>query len=143
MRPGRRSMAAIPIIAALLLSACGEAPSDEHVIDEPLTLEAVEGTELTRVTLTASAAERLGIETTPVAQTGNRTVVPPSAVLVDPEGGLWVYTSPELLVFVRHEITIANEERDRTFLSSGPPVGTDVVTVGVPELYGAEYEIGH
>jgi len=142
MRPRHRSLAAIPVVAALLLSACGDAPSDEHVIDEPLTLETVEGTELTRITLTASAAERLGIETTPVTQTGNRTVVPAGAVLVDPDGVFWVYTNPEPLVFLRQEITIAREERDRTFLSAGPPPGSDVVTVGVPELYGAEYEIG-
>jgi hypothetical protein len=63
-------------------------------------------------------------------------------VLVDPDGVFWVYTNPEPLVFLRQEITIAREERDRTFLSAGPPPGSDVVTVGVPELYGAEYEIG-
>lgn len=143
MKPWRRSVAAIAVIAALLLSACGEPPSDEHVIDEPLTLEEIEGTELKRITLAASAAQRLDIQTIPVAQTGNLTVVPAAAVFVDPDGTFWVYTNPEPLVFVRHEITIAREESDRAFLSAGPPPGTDVVTVGVPELYGAEFEIGH
>ncbi|HZA27941.1 MAG TPA: hypothetical protein VE915_09955 [Actinomycetota bacterium] len=136
-------VAAFPLIAALLLSSCGEPVSDEHIIDEPATLEEVEGTELTRVTLTQRAAERLDIQTAPVEALENRLVVPFSAVLVDPEGVFWVYTSPEPLVFLRHEISIVHEEGDQTFLSAGPPVGTAVVTVGVPELYGAETEIGH
>lgn len=145
MKPWRRSVAAIAVIAALLLSACGEPPSEEHVIDEPLTLEevVVDGTEFTRITLAQSAAERLGIETASVERAGGRLAVPASAVFVDPDGTFWVYSSPEPLVFVRHEITIAREERNRAFLSAGPPPGTDVVTVGVPELYGAEFEIGH
>jgi hypothetical protein len=145
MNPFRRPWGSISVLAVVLLSGCGEAPSDEHVIDEPLILEDVtlDGTERTRITLQASAAERLGIETAPVARTGNVTVVPASAVFVDPEGTFWVYTNPEPLVFIRHEITVARETADRTFLSAGPPVGTDVVTVGVPELYGAELEIGH
>jgi hypothetical protein len=145
MKPQHRSVWAIPLVAAALLSACGEAPEEEHVIDEPLTLEevVVEGTELTRITLAASAAERLGIETAPVARADGQVVVPAAAVFVDPEGVFWVYTNPEPLVFIRHEISIANERGARTFLSSGPSPGTDVVTVGVPELYGAELEIGH
>jgi hypothetical protein len=142
MNPVRRPRWAISVLAVVLLSGCGEAPSDEHVIVEPLILEDVEGTDLTRITLQASAAERLGIETAPVVRAGNVTVVPASAVFVDPEGTFWVYTNPEPLVFIRHEITIARETGDRTFLSAGPPVGTDVATVGVPELYGAELEIG-
>jgi hypothetical protein len=143
MKRGRRWMAAILLVAALLLSACGEAPSDEHVINEPLTLEEVEGTELTRITLTESAAERLGIQTAPVEAAGELTVIPSAAVLVDTEGIFWVYTNPEPLVFLRHEIRIDHEEADRTFLSAGPSLGAEVVTVGVAELSGAESEIGH
>jgi hypothetical protein len=144
MRPWRRSIGAIPLLI-LLLSACGEAPEEEHVIDEPLTLQevVVGGTELTKITLDASAAERLGIETAPASRVGGQVVVPAAAVFVDPDGVFWVYTNPEPLVFIRHEISIANERGARTFLASGPSPGTSVVTVGVPELYGAELEIGH
>jgi hypothetical protein len=136
-------VAALPLIAVMLLSSCGEPVSDEHVIDEPATIEEIEGTEVARITLTQRAAERLDIQTAPVEALENRLIVPFSAVLVDPEGVFWVYTNPEPLVFVRHEISIVHEEGDQTFLSEGPPPGTNVVTVGVPELYGAEYEIGH
>jgi hypothetical protein len=64
-------------------------------------------------------------------------------VFVDAEGGYWVYTNPEPLVFIRHSISIDREEDDRAFLTDGPPSGTKIVTVGVPELYGTEYEVGH
>ena len=67
---------------------------------------------------------------------------PYAAVLYDPSGETWVYTSPGRLAFVRAPIRIDRIVGDRAFLSSGPPAGTDVVTVGAPELLGVEYEVG-
>jgi hypothetical protein len=131
------------LLAVLVLSACGKPPEEGHEIDEPYSLEEVEGTDLARVTLTGLAAERLGIETAPIVEEGDLTVVPSAAVMIDPEGVYWVYTNPEPLVFLRHEITIEREESESTYISAGPPAGTPVVTVGVQELYGAETEIGH
>lgn len=138
-----RSVAAVWMVAALLLPACGGAVPDEHEINEPVTLEHVEGSDIARVTLTQRAAERLDIQTAVVQADGNRGVVPSAAVFVQPDGTFWVYTSPEPLVFVRHEITVDHDDGARTFITAGPPLGTQVVTVGVPELLGAEYEIGH
>lgn len=143
MRPGRRGIALVSLVAGLVLGGCGEAPSDEHVIDEPATVEEIEGQEIARITLTERAAQRLDIQTELVETAGSGLVVPSAAVFVDPEGGYWVYTNPEPLVFIRHRITIDREEADRAFLTDGPPSGTKVVTVGVPELYGTEYEVGH
>jgi hypothetical protein len=143
MRPTIRGIALVPLVAALLLAACGEAPSDEHVIDEPATVEEVEGQEVARVTLTQKAAERLDIQTAVVEPAGERTVVPSASVLVDPAGDFWVFTNPEPLVFVRHKISIDYEEGDQVFLSDGPPAGSKIVTVGVAELYGTEYGVGH
>ncbi len=134
---------AVPFVAALVFSACGEAVSDEQVIDEPVALEEIKGTELSRITLTPKAAERLGIQTAPVATAGKRLVLPAAAVFVDPNGVFWVYTNPKPLVFARHRIKVDYEGGDRVFVSEGPRPGTRVVTVGVPELYGAESEIGH
>lgn len=143
MSRGRRWMASVSLVGALVLAGCAEAPSDEHVIDDPATVEQVEGTDVSRITLTRRAAERLGIETGVVAQEGERLVVPSGAVIVDPEGTFWVYESSAPLTYVRHAIEIDNEENGTAYLSAGPPVGAEIVTVGVPELYGTETGIGH
>jgi len=144
MKRSRPWMWGLTLVAALLISSCGEPVSEEHVVaDPPAIVEEVEDTEIPRVTLTERAAERVDLQTAPVEMTGDRLVVPFSAVMVDPDGTFWVYTNPESLVFVRHEITIDHEEGDQTFLTAGPPPGTPVVTVGVPELYGAETGIDH
>ena len=113
---------------------------------EPATLEPVEGTSLVRVTLTSHAAERVGVQTVPVRGAGSGAdpkVVPYGAVIYDAEGKTWVYTSPEPLVFVRAPIEVDRVEGRKVFLSSGPATGTEVVSVGTAELFGAEFEVGH
>ena len=132
-----------PLGAALILTACGEAVADKYAIEEqPYFLEAVEGQEVLRVVLTEAATEHIGIETTPVEQRGSNLVVPNGAVYLDSHGEFWVYTNPETLVYVRAPIEIVEETSTEAILADGPPAGTQVVTVGVPELYGAEKEFG-
>jgi hypothetical protein len=143
MAPGRRWIAMVALTSPLLLPACGQAPSDERVVDEPVTVEPIAGGDIALVTLTERGAARLDLRSAPVDRAGSGMVVPSSAVLVDPDGDVWVYTNPEPLVFVRHAIVIEREAGGHAFLSEGPPPGTEVVTVGVPELYGAEFGIGH
>jgi hypothetical protein len=141
----KRSPLGIAVVAltALALSACGGAVADEYVREEPYTLEPIDGGEDTvRVILTESAVERLGIETALVESSGPRLVVPYDAVFIDSHGEFWVYTNPEPLVFVRAPIVIVRETSSQAILSDGPPAGTPVVTVGVPELYGSETEFG-
>ena len=143
----RRNLIAIStVMAALLLAACGEPVSDEHVIDEPATLTEIEnqaGEEVMRIGLTAKAADRLGIETVDVADDGKLSTVPLAAVFLDTEGTYWVYTNPEPLTYIREPIEVETEVSDLVFISKGPPVGTDVVTVGVPELWGTETGMDH
>src|SRR5919108_3912968 len=133
MKRDLRWIVATPLMVVLLLSACGEAPSDEHVPSEAFRLEAIEGTELSRVILTARGAERVGIETAAVSTAGGRKTVPADAVFFDVDGDEWVYTNPEPLVFVRAAITVDRFKEDVAVLSEGPPAGTRVVTVGVSE----------
>jgi hypothetical protein len=142
-RSKRHRRSALALAAALLLAACGGPASEEPAIEEPATVEHVEGSPVARVTLTEVAVEKLGLRTAQVQEAGQRLLVPSAAVLVDPEGTFWVYTNPEPLEFIRHSITIDHQEGGQAFLVDGPPVGTRVVTVGVAELYGAEFEIGH
>ena len=143
MKTNRFAVALILLAALPILSACGEAVSDEYEIEEqPYTLEPVDGTDLSRVILSESAVVRLGIETSPVEGTGSRLIVPNDAVYLDAHGDFWVYTNPEPLEFVRAPIEIARETSSQAVLTVGPPAGTQVVTVGVPELYGSETEFG-
>jgi hypothetical protein len=67
-----------------------------------------------------------------------RKVVPYNAVYYDPKGNPWVYLNPEPLVFHRQRIDIERIDGNFAVLNAGPPVGTSVVTVGAPLLYGTE-----
>ena len=139
--------ATLPAVAALcgaLVAGCAGTVSDAYVIaDDPGHVEHVDDSGLGKVTLTEEAAARLEIETAPVATRGRHLAVPDTAVFVDPEGAWWVYTSPAELTYVRHEVEIVREVDDQVLLSHGPEPGTDVVTVGVAEIYGVEHEVGH
>jgi hypothetical protein len=138
---------ALAVSAAVVtagVSSCGSAVSDAYVIEgQPGTVEPIEGTDLARVTLTARAAERLRIETAPVEESGRAVVVPEKAIFVDSEGAWWVYTSQQRNAFVRHQIVIERQRGGHALLSEGPRAGTEVVTVGVAELYGLEAGIAH
>jgi hypothetical protein len=148
----------VPLVAGLPLAACRQPAADAaQVHSQPATVEPVEGTSLSRVLLSPRAAERLGIETAAVRDTqitfvpasvssagpADWRAIPYAAVLYDPNGDTWVYTSPDSMVFVRAPITVEYIEEDLAVLSSGPPVGTKIVTVGVAELFGTEFGVGH
>jgi hypothetical protein len=111
----------------------------------PATVEHIDGTDLARVTLTASAAERVELRTVPVApyRRGARMVVPYSALIYDEHGQTWVYTRHERLTFVRAAVTVDAIRADRAILSAGPSLGVDVVSVGAAELFGSEFEVDH
>ena len=146
-----RSYWMIGVVAAagLALAGCTTASIDLPAIEiePPSHVEPIEGSELSRVTLSERAAQRLGIETAEVSseeiEGTPRQVIPYGAVIYDTKGATWAYTSPEPLTFVRQSITINAIDGDRAVLSEGPDDGTVVVSVGAPELYGTEYKVGH
>jgi hypothetical protein len=146
MRVGRWLAVAALLVVGVGATGCRGGGSAEEAAAEPATVEAVAGTDLSRVTLTDEGAGRLGIRTAPVAPApGNgaaRTTVPFSAVLYDADGQAWAYTSTGENAFVRAPITVDRVDGEVAYLRKGPAVGTAVVTVGVPELYGAEYGVG-
>ena len=94
---------------------------------------------LNRITLSAEAARRIDVQTAPATAENGSTVISYAAVLYDPNGKTWTYTSSEPLVFIRKDITVDRIEADRAILTEGPAPGTAVVTVGAAELWGAEY----
>lgn len=115
---------------------------------EPAQVEPIPGTQLNRLLLSARAAERLGIQTTPVRwdevsrSRTQRLVIPYASVIYGLHGETWTYTNPEPLVFVRQPVSIDYIDGDLAVLLEGPSPETLVVTVGVAELYGAETGVG-
>jgi hypothetical protein len=137
------------VACGLLLGACHQAAAPPAAKNEPAKVEAIEGTNLRRIRLTDKAAERLGIRTEPVRAAGQpgsgieRRVIPHAAVLYDPQGRTWTYTNPQPLVFVRQAIVVDFIDGDIAVLVDGPAPDAQVVTVGAPELFGAEFGVGH
>lgn len=134
-------------IAPVLVAGCGPVASAQEARlskEAPAHLEAIEGTDVQRVILTSEAARRLDVQMQEVKTMDvdgvERTVVPYSSLIYDLEGGVWAYTSPAPLTFVRQKLDVDSIEGDLAILSDGPPSGTMVVTVGAAELYGAEFE---
>ena len=129
------------LFIVLLAAGCAQtppAPTEEAVRVEMLD----DG--LSKVTLSAHAARRLGIQTVDVRREGARMIIPYAAVIYDPEGAAWTYTESESgsLSFQRASIAVEDIVDDDAILTDGPPVGTRVVIVGAAELYGAEIGVG-
>ena len=142
-----RWMVVLLIIAGLLLSACQQ--SSAHRNDRPAKVKHIEGSELSLVILTEKAAQRIDLKTDQVREaevkqsTSKQKVVPYSSLIYDPNGQTWIYTSPKPLTFVRHKVEVDYIEGLVAVLNDGPPTGTVIASLGVAELYGTEFEVGH
>ncbi len=142
MRHRRHLVAIAALLLAFFATGCSDRLAADTADNEPAVVEAIEGSDLARVVLTERAAERLGIETTEVQLNTARLAVPSSALWIDPKGSFWVYTNPEPLVYLRHQVVVEDDDGKTALLSEGPPEGTRVVSVGVSELYGTEVGVG-
>ena len=143
----RAACAGLVLIACVVsLSACGGEASSGYDYEtashhEPAKLEPIKGTDVQRVIFDAEAAERVGLKTAPIRQERRKEIMPYAALIYDAEGNTYTYTAPEPLTYVRQEINIDHVAGDSVMLSDGPPTGTEVVTVGVDEVYGTEFEV--
>jgi ABC-type oligopeptide transport system substrate-binding subunit len=138
-RPRRLALAGLVVAtAALPVAGCTEVETETATGYEPSTLEPVKGNkDVQRVTFTEEGARRVDLQTASV----RRNVVPYAALIYDPEGKTYVYTSPKPLEYLRKEVKVDRIEGDRVLVSRGPPAGTEVVTVGAAEVYGTELEV--
>jgi hypothetical protein len=146
--------------AAVTLAGCGAAVSADA--PPPAIVTPIGGSQVQRLQLTPRAIQRLGIATAPVravatsAGTAHRSagtahnsagtarareVIPYSAVVYDTDGSSWAYVNTAPRTYVREPIAIVSIQGSVALLSSGPPVGAGVVTVGAAELLGTEYDI--
>ncbi|MDH3269213.1 MAG: hypothetical protein OEM46_10205 [Ignavibacteria bacterium] len=138
-------MTALIILTLFSFYACENNHKKQHT-EHPSEVEDIEGTELSEVTLTEKAIERIGLQTSEVTQIHGsplRLVVPYSSIIYDSYGQVWVYTNPKNRTFIRHKVEVDYIKGDMVYLTDGPPVGTKIISVGVAEVYGAEFEIGH
>lgn len=136
------SFAALAVIT-LGASGCSEAgASNESNPETAVKVESAGEDQPARLTVSERAEERLGLRTEPVrpvtGQPGVTEVISYSAVVYDADGASWAFSSPSPRTYVRVPIEISSITGKTVQLKSGPPVGTQVVVVGVPELVGAE-----
>lgn len=150
MRFTHQNVASFILLATLAMVGCREAELVPAKV-EPAHVERGKNHEVTRITLTEKALERLGVQTAPIRDgkvegteaATPHAVVADSAVIYIPTGETFVYTSPSPNTFVRQAVDIDHIEGGVAVLKQGPPVGTQVVTVGAVELFGTEFGVGH
>ena len=139
--------ASVTVLAAITVGAsgCSEAvASNEESPETAVTVEepAEEG-QPARLTVSERAEQRLGLKTEPVRPltgqaNGATEVIAYSAVVYDEDGKSWAFSAPSPRTYIRVPIVISSIAGQTVQLKSGPPVGTQVVVVGAPELVGAE-----
>ncbi len=148
----RKHMNCLPVVAlvtaGLLLAACQKPHVTQHA-EPPAEVKKIELSELSRVTLSEKAMQRIDVKTDLVREqqvsrsAAPRKVVPYCSVIYDPQGQTWVYTNPQPRTFVRHKINVDYIEGNFAVLKDGPPTDTVIASVGVAELYGTEFKVGH
>jgi hypothetical protein len=139
----RRALTGYAITVALAASLAGCAEIESVTVEpyEPAALESTGPDKPARVILTEEAEQRVELQTTEVQPSGTDLAVDHAALVFDKKGKPWVFTVAGPRTYVRAPIGIKNVEDNVAILSSGPPAGTRVVTVGAIELWGAELGI--
>ena len=132
----------VAAVATASLAGCAEIEVPLAEPYEPAHLES-SGPDLpARVILTEEAEQRIQLQTTLVKPHGADVSVEYPALVYDQEGKPWVFTVIGPRTYVRAPVGIKDvPEANLMVLSSGPPAGTEVVTVGAIELWGTELEI--
>ena len=127
-------------LIALSGTACTHTEETGHAY-APATLGPADAAGVKTVTFTDDAAQRVRLQTAPVAAASRGVAVNYAALIYDKKGQSWVYTVPQPLTFVRMKVTVDRIEKNRATLSVGPAPGAQVVTTGATEVYGAELDI--
>ena len=132
----------VTVAAAASLTGCAEIEVPLAEPYEPAHLESTGPDQPARVILTEEAQHRVQLQTTLVKPHGADVSLDHAALVYDKKGKPWVFTVIGPLTYVRAAVGIKEvDENNALILSSGPPAGTEVVTVGAIELWGTELEI--
>ncbi|MET1089907.1 MAG: hypothetical protein ABWY04_22780 [Arthrobacter sp.] len=145
-KPRRRlPLSAAACVLLLSLTACAQsaAVTPAAAGEAPAKVEKNAETGIAKLTVTEHGLARIDLKTEPVtAGTGTDVLLPYASLLYDANGKTWVYTNPAPRVFQRQAVTVTKIEAGVFTASSGPAVGTLVVTVGAVELFGTEFNTG-
>jgi hypothetical protein len=136
--------AVIGCVAAVVVATSAGCAEIESTIAEPYEPAALESTgpdKPARVILTEEAEHRVALQITKVEPRGNDLTVDYAALVFDKVGKPWVFTVVGPRTYVRAAVGIKEVQDNLVILSSGPPAGTEVVTVGAIQLWGAELGI--
>ena len=136
----------LPVMHSLAEEDEGEGRGDEAV-----QVEDTPGTDAKTLIFTEEALAHLDVKTEPVRELqvtrrgeaiGLRLAIPHSAMTYDAEGRPWVYVKEDPDTFLRKSVEIDFMDADYVYLAGGLEAGEEVVTVGVPEMQGAEFGVG-
>ncbi|CAI3798490.1 hypothetical protein [Pseudarthrobacter sp. MM222] len=144
-KPQRRLPLAAAVCAALVFSlpACAAPVAAPAAVGEaPAKVEKNATTGIAKLTLTQRGLDRIELKTEPVTAGAGGVQLPYGALMYDSAGKTWVYTNPAERVYERQEVTVSKVEAGVVTATVGPPAGTQVVTVGAAELFGAEFNTG-
>jgi hypothetical protein len=132
----------VAVAATASLAGCAEIEVPMAEPYEPAHVESTAPNQPARVVLTEEAQHRVQLQTTLVKPHGADVSVDEAAVVYDKKGKPWVFTVIGPLTYMRAAVSIKEVQEDKlAILSSGPPTGTEVVTVGAIELWGTELGI--
>ena len=124
-----------------MAAGCAEIESVTAEPYEPAALESTGPDKPARVILTQEAVDRVALQTIEVKALGKDLTVDHAALVFDKAGKPWVFSVVGPRTYVRAAVTIKEVQDNVVTLSAGPPAGTQVVTVGAIELWGAELGI--
>lgn len=141
MTTRRSCRVAMMLTAALATAGCVQAQGSDTAPAKVASVEEPPGGGPGIVTLSEAAEKRLDVQTAQVTQSGSGLVIPYSAVVYEADGSSWAYVRTEPQTYQRATIAITSITGDQVALASGPPAGTEVVTVGAAELVGVEIGI--
>ena len=137
----RAVLGCVVAIAVATSAGCAEIESVTAEPYEPAALESTGPDKPARIILTDEAVDRVALQATQVKPLGKDLTVDHAALVFDKAGKPWVFTVVGPRTYLRAAIGIEEVQDNLVILSAGPPAGTQVVTVGAIELWGAELGI--
>jgi hypothetical protein len=147
MKLNHRWILALLVAGCLPLAACkkmAEEEEGEGTVAKVVHQDEAHPDQPTIITLDEDAVKRIDVQTAAIEDMdvsgAKQKVMPYAALLYDTSGETWAFTSAEPMTYVRQKIKVDRIEGDKAILAEGPAAGTQVVTVGVAQLYGSEEE---